>query len=81
MVDDDVGARLCHCLGVLGVKDIRRRQHVLGMGQGDHLDLKRIGHAGFLEIGAKQAVDEPDGREILHACKAQTLQFIKKGIE
>src|SRR3982074_2799007 len=81
MADDDVGARLRHRLGIFGAKDIRYRQHVLGMGQGDHLDLERIGHAGLLEIGTKQAVDEPDGREILHARKAQTLQFIEKGIE
>ena len=67
VADDDVGAGLGHGRGLVRVEDIGGGQHVLGVGGGDHVDLQPVGHAGFLEIGAEGAVDDADGREILHA--------------
>ena len=46
----------------------------------DHLDLQRIGHAGLFEIGAEDAVDQADGRKVLHAGEAQRLQLIEEDI-
>ena len=81
MADDHVRARLRHRLRVVDGKDIRRRQHVLGASKGDHFDLERVGHAGLFEIGAHDPVDQSDGRKVLHARKAETLEVVEKRIE
>src|SRR6266851_5313820 len=52
-----------------GIEHVGRGQHVLGACFGDHLDLQGVGHAGLFEIGAKDAVDQSDGRKVLHAGK------------
>ena len=61
-------------------EDIRRRQHVLLVRLGDHVDLQGVGHAGLFEIGAEHAVDQPDGRKVLHAGKAERLQLVEKDV-
>ena len=44
----------------------------------DHVDLEPIAHAGLLEIGAEGAVDEADGRKVLHAGEAERLQVVEE---
>jgi hypothetical protein len=80
VTDNDVGARDRHGGGFLFAEDIGRRQHVLLMRHRDHLDLQRVGHAGLFEIGAEDAVDQADGRKILHARKAERLQLIEEEV-
>src|SRR5581483_2245677 len=80
MADDDIGPGNGHRGGLLLAEHIGRGQHVLLMRLGDHVDLQRIGHAGFLQIGAEDAVDQPDGREALHAGEAERLQLIEEHI-
>ena len=80
MADDDVGARDRHCGRFLLAEHVGRGQHVLLMRLRDHLDLQRIGHASFFQIGAEQAVDQADGREVLHAGEAQCLQLVEEDI-
>ena len=81
MADDDVGAGLGHGGRVVLVEDIGRRQQVLGVRQRDHVDLQPVGHAGFLEIGAEGAVDQPDGREVLDAGEADRLELRRGMVE
>ena len=45
------------------------------MRQRDHVDLEPEAHAGLLEALAHRAVEQADGREILHAGKAHRLQL------
>ena len=80
MADDDVGAGLRHRRGLALAEDIGRRQHVLGMRLGDHVDLEPVGHAGLFEIGAEDAVDEADGREVLHAGEAERLELVEEHV-
>src|SRR6266850_751434 len=80
VANDDVGARDRHCGSLALAEYIGRRQHVLVMRLGDHVDLQRIGHSGFLEIGAEYSVDQSDGRKILHAGKAERLQLIEETV-
>ena len=37
---------------------------------GDQVDLEPVAHAGLLEVRAEDAVDQADGREVLHAGEA-----------
>ena len=78
MADEDVGARLRHRHRILTGEHIGRGEHVHGGGSGDQLDLQSVAHAGLLEIGAEDAVDQPDGREVLDAGKAQSLQLAEE---
>ena len=44
----------------------------------DHLDLEAEAHAGLLEVGAEGAVDQADGREVLHAREAEADQALQE---
>ena len=61
--------------GLVGVEDVGRGQEVERVGGGDHVDLEAVAHAGLLEGGAHGAVEEADGREVLHAGEAHGLQL------
>ena len=80
MADDDVGACDRHRRGFAFAEHVRRRQHVLVTRLGDHVDLQRVGHSGLFEIGAEDAVDQPDGRKVLHAGKAERLQLVEEEV-
>ena len=45
------------------------------MGHADHVDLVAVAHAGLLEVRTEDPVDEPDGREVLHAGEADLLDL------
>ncbi len=47
------------------------------MRQADHVDFVAKAHTGFFEVLAKETVDEPDGRKVLHAGKTERLQLIE----
>ena len=55
-------------------EDVGRGQQVQRAGARDHLDLEAVAHAGLFEVGAEGAVDQADGREVLHAGEAQVDQ-------
>ena len=80
VTDDDVGTGDGHRRRFLFTEDIGGCQHVLFVRLGDHFDLQRIGHAGFLEIGTEDPVDQADCRKILHAREAERLQLIKEKV-
>ena len=42
------------------------------------LDLEAVAHAGLFEVGAERAVDQADGREVLHAREAKRLQLAQE---
>ena len=75
MGDDDVGAGLRHGARLVGVEDIGRGQQVELVRRGDHVDLQPEAHAGLLETLPHGAVEQADGRKILHAGKAHRFQF------
>ena len=80
MADDDVRACDRHRRGLAFAEHVGCRQHVLVTRLGDHVDLQRIGHSRLFQIGAEDAVDQPDGRKVLHAGKAQRLQLEETGM-
>ena len=80
MAHDDVGAGLRHRGGFIGVEHIRRGQHVFRMRLGDHVDLEAVGHSGLFEVGAERAVDDADGREVLHAGESDRLHVVEEHI-
>ena len=49
------------------VEDIGRREQAEVGGLPDHVDLEPVAHAGLFEVRAERAVDQADGREVLHA--------------
>ena len=71
MGHDDIRPGLGHRMRFLGFEDVGRGQHVLLTRRADQLDLERIAHAGFFQVGAEGAVDEADRGEVLDARKAQ----------
>ena len=78
MADDDVGPGHRRRVGL--TEDIGRRQQVFRTRAGDHVDLQRKAHPGFLKIGAEIAVDQADGGEGLHACKARLRHLIEEPV-
>jgi hypothetical protein len=78
MADDDIRARTRHRCGIGFGEDIGRRQHVFFARLADHLDFERVAHAGIFEIGAERAVDQADGREILHAGETEAFEVVEK---
>src|SRR5262245_25218307 len=80
VTDDDIGTGSCHVARVVFTEDIGSGQHVLAVCFGDHIDLEAEAHAGFFEVGADGAVEQPDRREVLHAGKAHRLELIEKHV-
>ena len=68
--DEHVGAGLGHRDGLVGVEHVRRGQQAHRGGRADHVDLEAEAHAGLFEVGPERAVDQADGREVLHAREA-----------
>ena len=66
---------------LVGVEDVGRGQQVERVGRADHVDLEPVAHAGLLEVGAEHAVDQADGREVLHAGEAELGQSPQEGVE
>ena len=77
MRDKAVRARFGHCTRLLCVEDVGAGHHIQLMRLADHIDLKAVAHAGLLQILAEHAVDQADGREVLHAVKALRLQLLQ----
>ncbi|KGD18234.1 hypothetical protein DO70_4478 [Burkholderia pseudomallei] len=81
MRDDDVRARLGHRDRVGFAEHVRRREQALAVREPDHVDFERVAHPGFLEVRAEVAVDEADGREVLHAGKPEPRQLVEERVE
>ena len=80
--DEHVRAGLGHRARLVRGEDVGRGQQVELARLADHLDLEAVAHAGLLQPGAERAVDEPDGREVLHAgeARARLTSSRKRGI-
>ncbi len=48
------------------------------MGAGNDVDLEMEAHAGLFQIGTEGAVDQADGREVLHAGEAERLELVEE---
>jgi len=69
-----VAGPLCRLEGEIS----RLWKHVLAMRTRDDLHLMVESHARLFEIGAEDAVDQPDRRKILDAGKAERLQLTSR---
>ena len=78
VADDDVGPGARHRLRLLLVEHVGRGEEVQLVGGADHVDLEPVAHAGLLEVGAEDAVDEAHGGEVLHAGEAQVAQLAQE---
>ena len=78
VADDDVGAGARHRLRLFLVEDVGRGEEVQLVGGADHVDLEPVAHAGLLEVGAEDAVDEAHGGEVLHAGEAELAQLAQE---
>ena len=76
--DDQIGAGIGHALRLGGVEDIRRGEQVHLVRQPDDVHFELIAHAGFLEGLPHVAVEQADGRKVLHAGKAERLQLFEE---
>ena len=47
---------------------------------GDHVDFAAIAHAGLFEPSAEAAVDQANGREILHAAETKAHDLVQEDI-
>ena len=59
-------------------EDVGRGQQVERARARDQLDLEAVAHAGLFEVGAEGAVDQADGREVLHAGEAERDQALQE---
>ena len=78
MADDDVGARLGHFARLLGLEDVGRGQQIEPVRSPDQVDLRPEAHAGLLQIGTKDAVDQPDAGKVLDAREAEAGQAMQE---
>ena len=73
-----VGPGLGHRRSLSGVEDIRAGQHAQPVGLANHIDLQAVAHAGLLKVGPKAAVEQADGREVLHPIEAHSLNLAQE---
>ena len=66
----DVGPGLGHRAGLVHIVDIRASQQVHRVRHGDHGDFLVVAHARLFQALAERAVDQADGREVLHPGEA-----------
>ncbi len=78
--DDDVRPRLRHRLGVGLAENIWGGEKLLLAGESDHVDLERVAHPGFFQVGAEHAVDQADCGEVLHAREADPFHVVEEAI-
>ena len=73
---DDVGAGLGHRHGVGLAEHVRRRQQVELTTRSAIISTSSVvAHPGLFEVLAEHPVDQPDGREVLHAGEAEPLEL------
>ena len=68
-----------HRCGFIGVKDIGTGEQIQLPRLADEINLKAVAHPGLFQVGAEEAIDQPDGREVLDAVKAHCLDLAEKG--
>src|SRR4029079_17191845 len=73
-------AGLRHRDGLVDREDVRRGEHVLLVGEADHLDLEPVAHAGLLEVLPERPVEEADGREVLHAAEPDAAHLVEEDV-
>src|SRR6478735_5799289 len=78
--DEDVGARLRHRDRLVDREGVRRGEHVLGACEPDEVDLEAVAHPGLLEVLPERAVEEPHGREVLHARESDPPQLVEEDV-
>ena len=75
MSDHNIRARGGHMYCLVFVKHIGRCKQVLLVRELYQLDFLAEAHVRFLKIGSEVAVNEPNGREVLHAGKTNLLDL------
>ncbi len=78
--DQEVRAGFRHGLRLGFIEDVRAGEQVQFMRACNHLNFLAVSHAGFLQILAEKAIDQPHGGEVLHSGKAELFQIAKKQV-
>src|SRR5665213_1826397 len=80
MGHQNIGSCLGHLHRFVHVENVGASQKIQLVRNPDHFHFKVIAHSRLFKMNAECAVDEPDGWEVLHACKAKIANLRQKSV-